>query len=449
MVQHWIDGGVPLWQVARSRGRHPISWPYMVLLTLLLGMTAVAVTLRPQGVAWWQGLAIVILAPLGGRLMAGVLQACKAWTVMRSPAQLALVPGMAAHMRGAAARALGLSLLPWLILAAAFPAWLGVALAMISYTYAIVLVTMARGPRMVWWMGILIALPQIVPRLIGGGHATPLIVLPAALLCVCLAWGSFEQMFSLKVADAQAPSGPAAPRRTSLHSRGFERTLRQRRLLMPVFGAGLFSLTLWIWLLIIGTGALVLEMVVVPRNPAMAVLRFLIVAMPVALLVARAASMVAALRRRTAEQALFKLAPAAPRAPALNRVLARQLLRMGAADWPMTSVCVLGWSLLIGLGLRGLVLMAALMLCVLPLLAWPLRDYARDSGQAALPVIGVMCVQLLLVAVAAGLWPRPVFWLVHLLLAGLAAAVIALRYRRMAGAPVAFPARRMHSGKAA
>lgn len=449
MVPHWIDGGVPLWQAARARGRHPISWPFMVLLTMILWLTAVAVTLRPQGVAWWQGLAIAIVAPVGAWLMVGVLQVCKAWTAMRSPAQLALVPGMAAHMRRAAARALGLSLLPWLLLAAIFPDWLGVAAAFIAYIYAVVLVPLAGGARAGPWTLVLIALVQVVPRGIDGGYAPPGIVVPATLLCLWLAWGSFDQMFSLKVADAQAPSGPAAPRRASLHSRAFERALRQRRLLMPVFGAGLFSLTLWIWLLIIGSGALVLEMVLVPRNPATAVLRFLIVAMPVALLVVRAASMVAALRRGTAEQALFKLAPAAPRAPALNRVLARQLLRLGAADWLMTSVCVLGWSLLIGLGARGLVLMAALMLCVLPLLAWPLRDYARDSGQAALPVTGVICLQVLLVAVAAGLWPRPIFWLVLLLLAGLAAGVVALRYCRMAGAPVAFPARRMHNGKAA
>jgi hypothetical protein len=144
------------------------------------------------------------------------------------------------------------------------------------------------------------------------------------------------------------------------------------------------------------------------------------------------------------EQTLFRLTPAAPSAPELNRALARQLLGIGLGAWALGTALLLAMSAFfaapaIVLG-RELVAMCG----VLAMAAWPLRDYASvalpDYARAA--ALGVLLPGWA-VATAVMLGQGALWMAMLALLLAVSAWSIHAQWRAMLRAPVAFPAGRM------
>lgn len=148
------------------------------------------------------------------------------------------------------------------------------------------------------------------------------------------------------------------------------------------------------------------------------------------------------------EQSLVKLAPGMPAsAGVFNRQLARRLLQTSLVEWAVVSILMLCLLAVAGAPAPILAMQACVCFLALPLLATNLRDHARDSGSG-----GRWMFQWMLVALGlsffAGALMRQAFGLPLLQGAALAsvllsAMAVAWRWRRLAGAPHAFPVGRL------
>jgi hypothetical protein len=150
--------------------------------------------------------------------------------------------------------------------------------------------------------------------------------------------------------------------------------------------------------------------------------------------------------KRTAEQALVRLAPASPDAGAINRALARYLLARFAAMWVLCGVVTVAllWVLgaTVGEALRAAVVCALAMVLAGALL----RDYARGAVADRLqPLVFALGAGAVLIAAPAAIRGKlsGEAW-AWLALAGIAAAALFVwrRWRGMVQAPPAFPAGR-------
>ena len=146
------------------------------------------------------------------------------------------------------------------------------------------------------------------------------------------------------------------------------------------------------------------------------------------------------------EQALVRLAPAAPSAAKLARALARQFLSVALREWLAWTALALGIVALFDGGWPQVRVVVALAVSSLAGIAWILRDYTRrDQGWQAGSVL------TLALAVGSGIallltradWERwTVLLIVMLALAGM---LLRWRYSAMVAAPAPFPAGRMAS----
>lgn len=152
--------------------------------------------------------------------------------------------------------------------------------------------------------------------------------------------------------------------------------------------------------------------------------------------------------RTRAEQGLVRLAPLIGPRAGLNRMLAAGLLRNALLNWAANSAFVMAITVLFGASGEILVMQAALC-CVagLPSIAGLLRDFARDDSTAWFAMLGwpllggAVCVPL---ALAGDRWLHVPMWpLLALAACTLSAALVGWRWRRMVGAPVAFPSGRL------
>lgn len=141
------------------------------------------------------------------------------------------------------------------------------------------------------------------------------------------------------------------------------------------------------------------------------------------------------------EQALLTLLPGMPRGSALNRAVARLLLRHFVGAWLLTTLLMLA---LAELGDRP-------MLLYLPAAALPVGILTLTRAPAAMPTPGAWTVGLpvlAFLALAAGLWALQGWldlptWLAAGLLLAVSAALLAWRWRAVAAAPAALPAGRL------
>lgn len=148
------------------------------------------------------------------------------------------------------------------------------------------------------------------------------------------------------------------------------------------------------------------------------------------------------------EQTLLKLAPAMPGAAgAFNRQLARRLLGAALGEWLLLSALMLGVVAISGAPAEILWTQACLCCLVLPLLAAVLRDHAHRSGSAGwwlglglAASLGACFASATLVNRVSGTPVLPAAALTAVLLA---VAAVAWRWRRLAGAPHAFPVGRL------
>lgn len=150
--------------------------------------------------------------------------------------------------------------------------------------------------------------------------------------------------------------------------------------------------------------------------------------------------LVVSMRNSRGEQALVRLAPRAPRADRLGRVLARQMLRVCLSEWLAFGAGALALILLFGGGVKELVTLAILQCVCLAMAGWPLRDYSKP--RAALLVVIAQAV--LVAGLALSLYMlrgQPVLWAALLL--GCALAIVYQRWKTMAGAAPPFPAAAM------
>ena len=146
--------------------------------------------------------------------------------------------------------------------------------------------------------------------------------------------------------------------------------------------------------------------------------------------------LVVSMRNTRGEQALVGLAPRAPRADRLGRVLARQMLRVCLFEWLACGAGTLALILLFGGGAEQLVTLAVLQCFCLAMAGWPLRDYAKP--RAALLVVIFQAV--LAAGLAFSLYVlrgQPALWIALL---GCALAIVYQRWKTMAGAAPPFPA---------
>lgn len=151
---------------------------------------------------------------------------------------------------------------------------------------------------------------------------------------------------------------------------------------------------------------------------------------------------------RAGEQALVRLAPAMPStAPAFNRHFALALLRHGVTGWALAAAAAMLVGVLAGTQRDKLLDLACVCCLMLPMVAAPLRDYAkRGSASPMLPI--VLLAASIGVSVILGFAASPVFGSPVLPVAALVSivfAAIAIRVGLgvMARSPFAFPAARM------
>ncbi|CAN7570481.1 hypothetical protein [Duganella sp. LjRoot269] len=154
-----------------------------------------------------------------------------------------------------------------------------------------------------------------------------------------------------------------------------------------------------------------------------------------------------AISRRGTEQSLYLLTPGAPRAAALNRLLARTLLTRFLLVWLAAFACAAGLDAAIvgGPPLRGATFVMAM--AVLPFGLILLRDYAGMPFSYNHTMILGGCfagavVYLVAMQVERSVPGMPWFWLGGAL-ALLSVLAMGLRWQRMMALPQAFPAGRL------
>ena len=151
------------------------------------------------------------------------------------------------------------------------------------------------------------------------------------------------------------------------------------------------------------------------------------------------------------EQGLVKLAPGMPgAAAAFNRHLAARLLRAGLAEWGAFSAAVLAVVAITGAAAETLWMQACVCCLPLPLLASTLRDHARRGGGGGaggwplfFALLGSSAACWLAGALATRYLGAQIMPVAALASVVLAAALVAWRWRRLAGAPHAFPVGRL------
>ncbi|MFC4933475.1 hypothetical protein [Massilia sp. GCM10023247] len=147
------------------------------------------------------------------------------------------------------------------------------------------------------------------------------------------------------------------------------------------------------------------------------------------------------------EQSLVRLVPSLPGiAGTFNRYLVARLLLAGLRDWATVSVAVLCVVALTGAPAPIMWMQAAICCLTLPLLASPVRDHARHAGAEWRFVLwqGASLGACFLAGIGAQrVLGTPVLPVAALASVALAAVSVAWRWRRLAGAPHAFPVGRL------
>jgi hypothetical protein len=150
--------------------------------------------------------------------------------------------------------------------------------------------------------------------------------------------------------------------------------------------------------------------------------------------------LVVSMRDTRGEQALVRLAPRAPRADQLGRVVAGQMLRVCVSDWLACGIGTLAAMLLFGAGVKELAVLAMLQCACLAMVGWPLRDYTQ--ARRALPV--VIAQTVLVASLVVGLYlvrDQLALWAALLaVLLGCALAIVYQRWKTMVGVAPPFPA---------
>lgn len=156
--------------------------------------------------------------------------------------------------------------------------------------------------------------------------------------------------------------------------------------------------------------------------------------------------LVVSMNNTRGEQALVRMAPRAPRADRLGRVLARQMLRLGLFEWLACAAGTLALILLYGGGIKELVMLATLQCASLAMTGWTLRDYSGHKHGASLIEVIVQTVLMAAGGVALFLIRGNLAaWSALLvLMLGAAYAIVHGRWKTMVDAPAPFPAGRAY-----
>lgn len=144
------------------------------------------------------------------------------------------------------------------------------------------------------------------------------------------------------------------------------------------------------------------------------------------------------------EQALVRLAPRAPQAPRLGRVLARQLLAICLVEWLATGLALAAMLALFGASQRDYLMVASAMSVSLATVGWVLRDYTLDQ-RAAFSAAAIMQTLFLGAGGVALFLVRdnlPLWSMLLPLMLGSSLAIVHGRWTTMVEAPVPFPAGR-------
>ena len=399
---------------------------------------------------------------------------------LNTPANARLVPRMRR-------RAMQLTVLVWMAVTAAstllaLGSPLGAPIVFLSVGFWLIATGLARSGHRAG-VQIQFLVPTTIMLGVSFGHAwqaqlagTPVLASAALLTLPMIALGAYtlKTMFPhggdrhFRLRDAQKVlAGPVTMEgqsRTARSSRsaawGYRAVLRRdcaRRdagaLLMHLLGPGVHGLQRWL-VPLCGAAVVVLVLLAVRdfATPAMhqTIVRGSWVFVSSALLVQvfDHQQRLARLALTRGEQCLLKLAPAMPGAAAqFNRRLGAGLLRTAVTSWAIVSAGALGIVAIAGAPAAILSVQACMCCLTLPLAAWALRDHAHAGGSAGWQLAGwfVLSVGSCLAAgmVAARLFATPVMPAAALAAVVLTAGSGTWRWRRLAGAPHAFPVGRI------
>jgi len=154
---------------------------------------------------------------------------------------------------------------------------------------------------------------------------------------------------------------------------------------------------------------------------------------------------VASATNTAGEQSLLRMAPAAPSAVQLGRVVARQLFAICVREWLVLNVLAAALVLLFGGGVAHLMVLASTACATFALTGWALRDYTGSTEktpadtmfQVMLMGAGAGAVALFFVRDNLLLWVA-----LQVYVLGAAGAIVWSRWQRMVNAPTPFPAGR-------
>lgn len=467
MSPSWsVCGAVWRNAVLGERRNWAIGWTAVSLTLSALGaMLAFAFATSPMArmMAWTLPLAALALFYWLRYIPGAVRQ--------NSPANARLVPGLHRSVRRTTVLAWCLTMAPMALLACAFERPL---LGMVVFCVAVTAIGMARGGRKI---GTLIYLLVIVAQAVVIGSDPMLAWLSSApvlavlmLMCLAMAWDGLRTIFPAggerhwKMLSAQARQRASADLHQSMRlkraggrsARLYALLLRHdlrpdaspRHLLLHALGPGNHRYDLVLPLAV----ALLLALAV---RLALAVLDVDYGAVPSEIIRAFAVPlvlgqgllferMVVSMNNTRVEQALVRLAPRAPQADRLGRILARQLLAMCLAEWLASGLALVAMLALFGAGWQHMLIVAGAMSVSLGAAGWALRDYTLDQsagfgGEAIVQtlLLGGGGVALFLVRDNLPLWSA-----LLLLMVSSAVAVIHGRWTTMVEAPVPFPAGR-------
>ncbi|MFP5391321.1 MAG: hypothetical protein ACLGI6_07215 [Gammaproteobacteria bacterium] len=438
--------------VLRVRGASGSArlFKWMLLALALLAIAALMFT----RIELWRAVCFGLGMPIGVAGSAVLLHYVTAATRQNRPAHAVLVPRLTLLVRRGAVLLWVAMMLGWALVALAVPhGWL----VMLGMNVGVLTLALGRDDHAT---GIVLFVGEVTLIQFGGVRLRDFMEQPAVLavavtLSLLAAWRVLIHVFPARGAALSPQAGTSHTPRTSgggLNAR--LRALDMRRsppaaLMLHALGPEQYRYAAF-KPVAMGLGSAVLVTLLAPlvwpgHAPVLAHVPGLAGLFCLPLIVFGVAFHYgAAIARSAPEQALYRLTPAAPRAPELNRVLATTLVRTLLVLWAVCTVLLLAGSAWLEMDAIDLWREAALMLATLAWIGWPLRDHARPAGAPGWRgvVLGMAMTLLAGAAVlSVGQWT---WWPVSLVvLAGVSTAFIVRRWRQMMAAPPAFPAGRL------
>ena len=421
-----------------SQGSNWLSWTLLVLAVLVPAFVGLVSGQWKGAIGYGAGPVLSVLGAMWWYFL------CSAIIGQSAVAESRLVPGFVRHAIVTLSLAwlvltlvlsalLALAFPPsWIVLAACTGALLAVMAAMLvqpAIMFAVCVVALVGpGAHKLGWIpylarsgAALVPSAALICIVCGVAIMRALRRVPRAQVALAGAYPGYARRFRIDLANARV--GPLL-----MHAVG------PRGHLMPAMLVLLLSVVLFL-------SVFALVFLTLPGDVAQA--GFVIMALVAQFALAQ--KLVTAIYASHREQALVRLAPAAPSGRQFNSTMSRELLVQFFQCWLVSSALALGLLFAAGVASDSLIRLAAVFCMSLLAAGATQRDYARAAQSTTAQIAGAAwALGALVLALAAliGKWSGQ-FWIVLACVAVLSAAAFTLYRRRgMLRAGVAFPAGR-------